>query len=1277
MPVNTDKARLIYNAVSQDYDVGDFEIFAAKMNEPSKRRLVYDAVSKKYDVGKTFEDFDSVLWRNDAQNLPTLRGTGFKAGVNQLLSGVAEAESDFFGGLDNLAKYVAEKTGTKSGGLFANLEQQNKQWADYFRNRGINAEAGKLFSTTAKLYGGLGRATFDLPVIAAMGLPAHGALTGAAAAAGEDGNIAASAAQGLVEGALMHGIFKGLGFFKPNVRIPAGGVIFGGQQMQAELQKPPEERDWEAVVAASLTGAGLSALDASRGESIKELKQRVRDAYGSKKVKEAAVQVERGAQVIEQEMALDDVVANIKSIVNKPSSTEVDIAKARVDARRVVERMATDKSWASHPEYVALKDQIRMQNVRETPQPMEELTQSRLGYILLRDQLTQEQFKSDVYNRGLLDLKAASKTLHYVDRQGTLNSTLKSLQEVVKGVYELHGGGKRIGIQPFSDADYQAAKPHFERAWEMYKKAGKSFQQFAEDMITKIGENVTPYLKQMESEHQAPIKMPTPFGDVAAPKGSRVVESAVPRTMGLSVDPTEAAKLLVARRNRRAELRIEKGQITEGETPEIAKLQKTWYQMHPAHKAAMVDQITEMLQGRAKMNGEVNATLKAMTRNKVDAKYLDGTAKPDDVVLSYKGAIQFTTEDMDELMQVADLPDISHSKTRYLLTPFKYVFRRAGAAAERVFLKPHEEAEHKRNLYREKRHSEEKSALAQAKDMGLPKNWNERVADYGISARNEIGARTLRAMGIKPPKWEDLTAGEKHMYEFYRKQFDQLHEHSNMAFKASGREPLEYDGDYVPFMRRLVEYEMTRGNPLTKNMLREEQARYFKANGTPFPFREQLSDNTYKLLRDMRYMYNAYMNVASEHIFRSPIIARQRRMLQPFIAPDGNTIVDLKKNPNTFYQLERYLETLSGTRDTWITPEVDRALYRLNANLGVAIMSGNLRSTLIQPSAFRTALMETGPGYIARGAKRALNKEAAQQAIRESSALNIRFAETFLEERANTVTEKGRKSARKLGDWGLYGLKAADGYTATAVYLGAKEYGAKKLGLSGKALIEYADDIVVRTQASASKVHRARIQNSTWGKLLTLFNTFNLNDFAYLRYDVLGLGNKSMTTRDKAAQMGKLIGYTALINTLFDAAGMRSPFPSPIRSAYDAYKDEMDDDGDEEAAALASAKAAGLEMLEVFPLVGSIRYGSGIGGPLLSTGVEIGQVLSGDRPLYHGIYIAGKVVGIPFTQQAYKSYKAYKKNARESEAAAKRAAKASSSRIRRERSSRHERRTRR
>lgn len=51
MPGNDDKKKVLYDAVSKDYDIGTYDDFVNKLSDPTKRKAFYEGVGSEYDLG--------------------------------------------------------------------------------------------------------------------------------------------------------------------------------------------------------------------------------------------------------------------------------------------------------------------------------------------------------------------------------------------------------------------------------------------------------------------------------------------------------------------------------------------------------------------------------------------------------------------------------------------------------------------------------------------------------------------------------------------------------------------------------------------------------------------------------------------------------------------------------------------------------------------------------------------------------------------------------------------------------------------------------------------------------------------------------------------------------------------------------------------------------------------------------------------------------------------------------------------------------------------------
>ena len=55
-----DKIKILYDAVSKDYNLGTFDEFSKKMSDPIKRKAFYDGVGQEYSLG-TYDEFNAKI----------------------------------------------------------------------------------------------------------------------------------------------------------------------------------------------------------------------------------------------------------------------------------------------------------------------------------------------------------------------------------------------------------------------------------------------------------------------------------------------------------------------------------------------------------------------------------------------------------------------------------------------------------------------------------------------------------------------------------------------------------------------------------------------------------------------------------------------------------------------------------------------------------------------------------------------------------------------------------------------------------------------------------------------------------------------------------------------------------------------------------------------------------------------------------------------------------------------------------------------------------------
>jgi hypothetical protein len=150
-----------------------------------------------------------------------------------------------------------------------------------------------------------------------------------------------------------------------------------------------------------------------------------------------------------------------------------------------------------------------------------------------------------------------------------------------------------------------------------------------------------------------------------------------------------------------------------------------------------------------------------------------------------------------------------------------------------------------------------------------------------------------------------------------------------------------------------------------------------------------------------------------------------------------------------------------------------------------------------------------------------------------------------------------------------------------------------------------------------------------------LFQTFVINDWNFLTRDVLGLGKVEMSNTAALKKVMLYVAATTLFNTLFDAAGIQSPFPTPIQDIRESQR--LRDPGWKTATKVAFG------LIDPVPVFGTARYGKGPGGPTVEAIRDAVQSLRGapmSKPLHETL---GTFTGLPGITQAGKAVRAKKR----------------------------------
>jgi hypothetical protein len=200
-----------------------------------------------------------------------------------------------------------------------------------------------------------------------------------------------------------------------------------------------------------------------------------------------------------------------------------------------------------------------------------------------------------------------------------------------------------------------------------------------------------------------------------------------------------------------------------------------------------------------------------------------------------------------------------------------------------------------------------------------------------------------------------------------------------------------------------------------------------------------------------------------------------------------------------------------------------------------------------------------------------------------------------------------------------------DQQVARITWLGAEAKG-KAMGLEGDNLINFADDVVNSTQSSGDPTEISPIQRTELGRFFTTFQNFTINRYSWVKNNVLGVGT------EKKLSWPKLLGYLLTLEAVGvvfeDLLNTQSPDPSIIGSAIRAGKEGKNP-------VLAPAR----DIIENFPGMSGIRYGSGLGGATVDFSRDVAKYFS-DKPDWQkkaALELLAKGTGVPGTAQIAKT----------------------------------------
>ncbi len=524
----------------------------------------------------------------------------------------------------------------------------------------------------------------------------------------------------------------------------------------------------------------------------------------------------------------------------------------------------------------------------------------------------------------------------------------------------------------------------------------------------------------------------------------------------------------------------------------------------------------------------------------------------------------------------------------------------------------------------------------------------------------------------EPPK---LNEKQIQTYNFLREEFNGWIKQVNTAREVLGLVPIEGVENYFPVMRDIA------GDKQLSHMLFAEpnpvKIRIAFKN-IKDPFLIERTPNIEPLKFDLISIYSTYVKKTGRYVAYAEFLAKTKMLLNPISIYVGDTLktFSLKtEKPKIYNDLLGYQQRIAFNvipdfigylQKNPDDPRFKAAAVILNKNLSAAILSWNIRSALIQPTSIVNLTPYFSTKDILWGMGAALNPKYNKLIMNISKhlpgrkydvvqdSLKAEVPDLFGDGNAlRRICSKGAKNwsnfAGQVAEIGLYPLKELDLLTAQIAGLTAYRAGTKK-GLTGKELQRFIDEAIVKTQASGSILDVPKAQLGEGMKLLSLFQTFTINQMQLAYDEIIKPGIHPGQWNKQYFQKVMRIGlWTILFNMLYeDALKLRSPLPTPEKEVVKFVRGEQ--------GIMKTGLQSIKELGEQIPYVGgmirwSTPYKTLLPSPILEQSVDTMRTFSkigatGFKNLKPEDWaILPKWFGIPMTSQFEKTYRRYMQGA--------------------------------
>ena len=375
---------------------------------------------------------------------------------------------------------------------------------------------------------------------------------------------------------------------------------------------------------------------------------------------------------------------------------------------------------------------------------------------------------------------------------------------------------------------------------------------------------------------------------------------------------------------------------------------------------------------------------------------------------------------------------------------------------------------------------EDGKAIKELVNVGMKKL--AAMKEYGYVTEAELNA----ANNLNQKQLEFVDAS--------RTMLDEIWVTTNKARKIMGKNEIEPLPDYFPLANDIDNMEIfgaskVRGSNI--GWLDDMPFRNKQTPNDPKNLKHRLDSDSIVNLDGIkvleaysRYMVNkAYMNPVAEKLARVGMKINQLH---------GNKMGD------SFIKHAKYI---SGDIDP--IPG-QHFLTKTARNVAQAMLVGNYSTYITQLSALDGIIAEAGFVRVHKTIKELMDNPAMWEEVVDGSAvLTARrgAGDISIVDLQNSLQQGLR---RKIIEKGMYPIQALDMIAATIGWKSFYDQAVSRGMRDGDARI-YADDMVVKTQASASRVDSPPVMRNALGKNVFTLQTFALNRFDYLVSDVFGV----------------------------------------------------------------------------------------------------------------------------------------------------------------------------